>query len=77
MIDRLKFAWRILTRKGLYEPRNVSYVSNVEPENKFVQLIPYRDQLLALDAQGKIWVIETGYGFSREAHYQLFMESPR
>ena len=77
MLSRIKLAWRILRGKGFYETRKVLYVSNVAEENKFVQLVPYQDKMLALDAQGKIWVIDHEHYGLYSPTCQLFMESPR
>jgi hypothetical protein len=77
MLSRIRLAWRILRGKGFTEPRKVTYVHNVEDENKFVQLVPYQDKILALDAQGKVWIIShEHYGLYRPS-CELFMESPR
>ena len=77
MLVKLKLIWKFLRGKGLYDPRKIVYVSNVEDENKFVQLLSYQDQILALDAQGKIWVISHEHYGLYKARYELFMESPR
>ena len=77
MLVKLKLIWKFLRGKGLYDPRKIVYVSNVEDENKFVQLISYQDKILALDAQGKIWVISHEHYGLYMASCELFMESPR
>ena len=77
MLVKLKLIWKFLRGKGLYDPRKIVYVSNVEDENKFVQLISYQDKILALDAQGKIWVISHEHYGLYKTSCELFMESPR
>lgn len=78
MFTRLKQAWRVLRGRGYgYNPSKVIYVERNRAENQFVQLLAWRDTVLALDAQGKIWelreVPEYPYGFVN----QLVQESPR
>jgi hypothetical protein len=73
----MKLAWRILRGKGTYDSGKVLYVTISETENKFVQLVPYQDKILALDARGKVWIIShEHYGLYRPS-CELFMESPR
>ncbi len=49
------------------------YPSEWNP-NKFVQLMYWRDSILALDAEGKIWKVNEDYsGFT---HVDLLFNSP-
>jgi hypothetical protein len=78
MLTRIKEAWKVLTGKDIVvQGKNYFRLVPPDPENKFVQLIPWRDQLLALDAHGKIWQLTpdsySGSGFSN----QLLQESPK
>jgi hypothetical protein len=56
MFTKVKQAWRVLRGK-LYIPSgsNVIYVEQSKANNQFVQLLAWRDTVIALDAQGKIW----------------------
>lgn len=79
MLTRIKEAWKVLTGKGqrIERPKYVCVTSS-EPENKFVQLVYFEGRILALDAQGKIWILdyrpcEYPYSFTT----QLVQESPR
>lgn len=60
MFTRLKEAWQVLRGRWWVKQKNI-YVYASDPENKFVQLVPWRDNILALDAQGKIWLLGVEY----------------
>ena len=74
MFNRIKCAWAVLRGKIVTPEKIYVYPAEHNP-NKFVQLIAYRDGLLALDAEGRVWAIKdggTGYFY-----YQQVLESPR
>jgi hypothetical protein len=78
MFTRLKLAWRILCGKGYgYNPSKVIYVEQNKANNQFVQLLVWRDTVLALDAQGKIWELRSEMGYPYGFVNQLVQESPR
>jgi hypothetical protein len=56
---------------------NIVYVQASGPDGKIVQLVPWRDQILALDNNGSILVIEAGYDRDLFPTIQLWMDSPR
>ena len=75
---RIKTAWDVLRgRKCLLTAatQQVIYVSEGRP-GRIVQLTYYRDDILALDNEGNIWLIKTLYG-SSDFQIKLLMESPR
>jgi hypothetical protein len=78
MFNRIKAAWRVLTGK-VYIPKipKTIYVQSSQPENQFVQLLAWRDSVLALDAQGKIWELRPNYPEYSGFTNQLLQESPR
>jgi len=76
---RIRVAWQVLCgRKCLLTDASnkVIYVQDSGPEGKFVQLMPWRDQVLALDNNGRIWMLDLSYGVN-DFKVQLVMESPR
>jgi len=76
---RIRVAWEVLIGKKhlLTDARTqVVYVQSAGPEGKLVQLVPWRDQVLALDNSGSIWLMDFGYG-SLDVRIQFLMESPR
>ena len=75
MFTRIKEAWQVL-RGDWHIKQKTIYVYDAGPENRFVQLVPWRDQILALDAQGKIWELLYWPGDTYPS-VQLLMESPR
>ena len=80
MFTRLKQAWRVLRGRGYgYNPSKVIYVERNRAENQFVQLLAWRDTVIALDAQGKIWELNPdsypGSGFT--CQYLQDSPSPR
>ena len=78
MFTRLKVAWTILTGK-VYIPKTPQtiYVKSGLPDNQFVQLLAWRDTVLALDAEGKIWELRSEPGYPYGFVNQLVQESPR
>lgn len=78
MFNRIKAAWVVLTGR-VYIPRTPKtiYVKSGLPENQFVQLLAWRDTVLALDAQGKIWELRSEPGYPYGFVNQLVQESPR
>lgn len=60
MFRRLKQAWAALNSKVITPEKIYVYASEHNP-NKFVQLMYYRDNVLALNAEGKIWKINEDY----------------
>ena len=78
MFTRIKQAWCVLRGRGYgYNPSKVIYVEHGKPENQFVQLLAWRDTVLALDAQGKIWELRSEMGYPCGFVNQLIQESPR
>ena len=81
MFHRIKAAWKVLTGR-VYIPHvpKTIYVKSGLPDNQFVQLLAWRDTVLALDAEGKIWELrpQDGY-YPSGCHFvnQLVQESPR
>ena len=77
MKEKLKLIWKILTGKMYVSPKSeVIYVHDNKANNQFVQLLAWRDTIIALDAQGKIWELRQdypgGYGFT----CQYLQDSP-
>ena len=73
-IRRIKAAWVVLRRKTIIPEKIYVYPSEWNP-NKFVQLMYWRDSLLALDAEGKIWKVNEDYsGFT---YVEILFHSPR
>lgn len=75
MWNRLKRAWAVLRCK-IVTPETIYVYPAEHNPNKFVQLMYWRDSVLALDAEGKIWELRP------DAAYQGFVcqfmqESPR
>lgn len=80
MWKRIKAAWRFLTGKYPINKIPSVYVHDGGPENRFVQLLAWRDTVLALDVQGKIWELRPENGYGPGGCYfvnQLVQESPR
>lgn len=74
---RIRVAWEVLIgKKCLLTDAKVVYVQSAGPEGKLVQLVPWRDQVLALDNNGSIWLMDFGYR-SLDVKIQFLMESPR
>ena len=79
MFNRLKQAWRVLRGK-VYVPLDskVIYVESEKSNNQFVQLLAWRDTIIALDAQGKIWELRPDDYLSSSGFVcQFLQESPR
>ncbi len=73
MWNRTKRAWAVLRCKIVTPETIYVYPSEWNP-NKFVQLMYWRDSILALDAEGKIWKVNEDYsGFT---HVDLLFNSP-
>lgn len=77
MFQRIKAAWRFLTGKYPVNKIPSVYVHDGGPENRFVQLLAWRDTVLALDAQGKIWELRSDYPPYNGFVTSLLQESPR
>ena len=76
---RFQTAWKVLTGEQCLladATQKIVYVQNSGPDGKIVQLVPWRDQILALDNTGAIWIIDNTYG-SSFFQIQHVMESPR
>ena len=72
-IRRIKAAWGVMRSKTIVPEKIYVYPSEWNP-NKFVQLMYWRDHLLALDTEGKIWKVNEDYsGFT---HVDLLFNSP-
>ena len=78
MFTRLKQAWQVLQGKVYVSsyPKTI-YVQSGKADNQFVQLLSWRDSVLALDAQGKIWELRAEVGYPYGFVNQLVQESPR
>jgi hypothetical protein len=78
MFTRLKQTWQVLQGKVYVSsyPKTI-YVQSGKAENQFVQLLAWRDTVLALDAQGKIWELRAEVGYPYGFVNQLVQESPR
>ena len=76
MFTRLRQAWRVLRGK-VYVPSasKVIYVQSNKPPNTFVQLLVWRDEVLALDESGSIWKLDSQH----DGYFvcQFMQESPR
>ena len=75
MIQRLKKAWAVLRNKTRL-PETIYVYPAEHNTNKFVQLVPWRDSVLALDAEGKIWSLTAPYNDGYFVN-QFIQESPR
>ena len=76
---RIATVWKVLTGKQCLlgdAKSNIVYVQASGPDGKIVQLIPWRDQILALDNNGSILLIHTGYD-NLDPMIQLWMQEPR
>ena len=74
MIRRLKLAWFAL-RHGIIKSDHIYVYPADSNPNRFVQLVNYRDTILALDTEGKIWKIaEDWSGF---VYQEFLFNSPR
>jgi hypothetical protein len=76
---RIATAWKVLTGKQCLltdAATKVVYVQRDGPNGKIVQLVPWRDQILALDNNGSILLIHTGYD-NLDPMIQLWMHEPR
>jgi hypothetical protein len=79
MFTKLKQAWQVLQGKVYVSsyPKTI-YVQSGKADNQFVQLLNWRDSVLALDAQGKIWLLNYDeYGCGAGFVCQFLQESPR
>ena len=79
MKRRIQTAWKVLTGKQCLlgdAKSNIVYVQASGPDGKIVQLVPWRDQILALDSNGSILLIHTGYN-NLDPMIQLWMHEPR
>jgi hypothetical protein len=78
--SRIATAWKVLTGRHLLltdAKTKVVYVQSDGPSGKIVQLIPWRDQLLALDNNGSILQIATGFDRDLYPAIQMWMREPR
>ena len=78
MFTKIKQAWQVLQGKAYVSsyPKTI-YVQSGKADNQFVQLLSWRDSVLALDAQGKIWELRAEVGYPYGFVNQLVQESPR
>ena len=75
---RIRVAWQVLTGSKclLTDATNqVVYVQSAGPEGKLVQLLSWRDQVLALDNNGSIWMLSADFS-STFPTIQLWMDQP-
>lgn len=78
MIHRIKAAWNFLTGKYPVNKIPSVYVHDGDNPNRFIQLLNFRDEIIALDASGNVhqlrmWPYDRPDAFSIE---KIF-ESPR
>ena len=77
MFTRIRNAWRVLWSKVVLPERIYVYPAEFNP-NKFVQLLAWRDTVLALDTEGKIWELRPdGYLNNSGFVCQFLQESTR
>ena len=79
MFTKIKQAWQVLQGKAYVSsyPKTI-YVQSGKAENQFVQLLNWRDSIIALDAQGKIWELHPDDYLSHSGFIcQFLQESPR
>ena len=60
MFTRLRNAWAVLWSKTVLPQSIYVYPAEHNP-NKFVQLLAWRDTVIALDSEGKIWSLNQYY----------------
>jgi len=76
---RIHTAWKVLTGKQCLltdATSKIVYVRDSGPDGKIVQLVPWRDQILALDNNGSILLIDSGYNPTFPT-ISLWMKEPR
>jgi hypothetical protein len=76
---RFQTAWKVLTGKQCLladATQKIVYVQNSGPDGKIVQLVPWRDQILALDNNGSILLIASDFNETFPS-IQLWMKEPR
>jgi hypothetical protein len=76
---RIATAWMVLTGKQCRltdATERIIYVHDAGPQGKIVQLVPWRDQILALDNNGTILLIDCPYE-SINIQVRTIMKSPR
>lgn len=64
---RVTLAWKVLTGQqvSLIEGKTqFVYVRDSGVSGRVIQLVPWRDGVLALDNEGRIWWLQSGYGLS-------------
>lgn len=77
MFNRLKVTWAVLTGKLHATPgAKVIYVESPKANNQFVQLLAWRDTIIALDAQGKLWELRQDYPSGPYFICQYLQDSP-
>jgi hypothetical protein len=77
---RIATAWKVLMGKQCLltdAATQIVYVRDSGPDGKIIQLVPWRDQILALDNNGSILIIEAGYDRELFPKFQLWMQEPR
>ncbi len=76
---RFQTAWKVLTGKQCLladATQKIVYVQNSGPDGKIVQLVPWRDQILALDNNGSILLIDSDFNRTFPS-IQIWMKEPR
>jgi alpha-tubulin suppressor-like RCC1 family protein len=77
MFTKIKQAWRVLGGKVyIPSPSKTIYVKSGKANNQFVQLLNFRDSIIALDAQGKLWELRDDYELGGFV-VKFLQESPR
>lgn len=61
MFTRIKEAWAVLRGKRWVKQKSI-YVRDEGDPNRFVQLVPYRDYMLALTASGQVYRLSVWSG---------------
>lgn len=73
MFTRIKEAWEVLRGKWWIKQKSI-YVQDEGDPNRFVQLVPYRDGMLALTASGQVYRLNIWPG--DQYYMELIFESP-
>lgn len=78
MFHRIKAAWRFLTGKYPVNKTPSVYVHDGDNPDRFVQLMYFRDDIIALSASGTIYQIRM-YPYDKPCQFAIekIAESPR
>lgn len=78
MFHRIKTAWKFLTGKYPVNKIPSVYVHDGDNPNRFVQLMYFRDEIIALDASGSIYKLSM-WPYDRPVNFSIekIADSPR